>query len=153
MINSKFALDDKTFVECNKFKAFDCLSFISNLIKHLPEKTNNEENIPLTREFAESFIMLLMDTGKKVRAVELKDSYAALLNSDYFVTIFQYVFINGDRALQESLTEQLLSLCIYNNAAINQTTADFIFTSPAKLYSLLTHVVRYNYNDFFLITD
>ncbi len=153
MINPTLALDKTTIIECSKFKAFDCLAFISNLIKYLPEKTTDDPRFTLGRQFAESFIMMIMDTGKKVKAVQWKDTYNDLLNGDYFVTILQTVFISVDRETQESIKNELLALYTYNSAPLDATTEQVILNTPQRLFSALAHAMRYNYNDFFLISE
>lgn len=154
MINEKLVLDKNSFIICHKFKAFDCLTFISNLIKNLPYHANNESDYTFTRQGAEFIIMNIMDTGIDVKITsEMKNNYKGLIDNDYFTILLKKVFIQSDIEVQNKIKTDLLNLYEYNGSSIDELTESVLFPTAPKLFTALAHAVRYNYNDFFLIEE
>ena len=150
----KFVIDKNSYIVCSKFKAFDCLTFISNLIKNLPDNTENEADYTFTRQGAEFIIMNIMDTGINVKiSPEMKNSYKGLIEGDYFGILLKKVFINATQEVQAKIKDDLLSLYTYNDAEIDEQTEYVLFATPQLLFSALSHALRYNYNDFFIIGE
>ena len=108
MISEKFVIDKNTYITCSKFKAFECLTFISNLIKNLPDSTDDND-YTFSRQGAEFLIMNIMDTGIDIKiSPELKNNYKGLIDADYFAVLLKKVFINSDIEVQEKIKNDLL---------------------------------------------
>lgn len=153
MIKDTFALKVKgtqAFLKCNKFDAFKCLSFITKIIRYLPE---NSSDWAFSRKGAEAIIMSVMDTGIEVKlSQEQKDKLKLLsIEQDYFAQIFKLSYLNSEEDKQIELANELLKLYLYNNQILNIEIIDTIFDNPKILFNALLHVIRYNYNDFFII--
>ena len=157
MIDSKFKLKDDAFMICEKFKAFDCLSFITSIINKLPSKediikesnSENNQEIFYSKEYAEKIIMSLMDTGIEV-AEFCMEIYPNLLEIDYFASLFKKVFMSSDEDFKLELKNKLLGLFKYNNNSISSEVEDIFLSCPKTMYSALCHAIRYNFNHFFL---
>jgi hypothetical protein len=150
MVSEKFIISKDAYITCNKFKAFECLKFISNLIKNLPESGN----FIFTRLGAEYIIMNIMDTGLEVKLpADKKKEYKDAVDSDYFGELLKKVFINANTEIQEKIKADLLSVYTYNGQAIDEVTEVFLFRTPQLLFSALLHAIRYNYDDFFIIGE
>ncbi len=151
MISDKFVIDKNSYITCSKFKAFECLTFISNLIKNLPD---NSDDYTFTRAGAEFIIMNIMDTGIEIKASDdLKKNYSGLIEADYFAILLQKVFINANEEVQKKIKIDLLNLYTYNSSPIDEVTESVLFPTAQKLFSALAHAMRYNYNDFFIIGE
>lgn len=148
----------KTNIICSKFKAFDCLSFISSVIHALPEenpKSSSTENFLLSRRGAEYLIMSVMDTGSSITLTEdEKKNYTDLSQEqDFFASVFKKSFINSSEEKQKEFTQKLLSLYTYNNQPLDETSEYMFFSDPRALMGALLHAIRYNYNDFFIFGE
>jgi hypothetical protein len=151
MINEQLALSSDTIITCSKFKALECLTFISYLIKNLPD---NERDYAFSRVGAEYLIMNIMDTGIDVKINKsLKENYQKCIDNDYFGVLLKKVFINAPINIQNKIRDDLLKLYTYNGTSINEITANQILNTPQKLFTAMLHSIRYNYNDFFIIGE
>jgi hypothetical protein len=140
------------YITCTKFKAMECFQFITKIIKLLPEK--HEVNF-LSRNMAEAIIMRAMDTGIEtpLDADQKKELKKMAIDDDYFVLLFRTAFINANEYEQEELTNQLLKLYVYNGNQIDVEAKSILFSDMRSLFNALAHVIRYNYNDFFIIDE
>ena len=154
-INSQFKIKisgQDSYLICTKFRAMECLHFITRVIKLLPEK---HEVSFFSRSIAEAIIMKIMDTGIDIPLnEEQKKEYKNLvLDQDYFALLFRTAYINADEYEQNYLSNELLRLFLYNNQQIDEETKNLIFSNMKVLFSAMLHAIRYNYNSFFIIDE
>lgn len=140
-----------TSIICSKFKAFECLSFITSVIHNLPAEN---DNFLLKKRGAEYLIMSVMDTAPLINLTnEEKENYPKLQENDFFAEVFKTAFINAEETQQREFTSKLLSLYTYNSQAMTPEVEFKVFTNAKILMGALLHAIRYNYNDFFTLDD
>lgn len=154
MITEKFNIKvagADAFLLCNKFNAFDCLTFINFIVSLLPE---NDVSFSFSKKGATAIINNIMDSGNSIGFTQEEiEGLKEMALSDYFGNLFKLAYSNTSKDNQIKITDELLKLFTYNNAPIDKSMWTLLFPKANVLFSALLHAFRYNYNDFFMIDE
>ena len=137
-----------------KFKANQSLDFIIDLINLLPQTLKMSPESNIDRDTIRYIIFMVMDVGDDVKLDDTqKELIKDLANADLIKLIFKEAYMNASADKRNDIREQLFSLLrMDNNEELPDEVERFIKT-PKELFSAMVKIVKYNYEDFFLITE
>ena len=88
-----------------------------------------------------------------ITQISQKELIKDLANADLIKLIFKEAYMNASADKRNDIREQLFSLLrMDNNEELPDEVERFIKT-PKELFSAMVKIVKYNYEDFFLITE
>jgi len=132
-----------------KFRAFECLDFMLELLRMLPEKIRigNDE---IKSDAVRYAIHNVMDTGINIPLTdEIKTVINTLQEFDIIKLVFHTVYFNSSTECREMLLNKLFSLLRDVNSG-NPVQLKELIANPKDIIPILTAIIKYNYDGFFL---
>ena len=150
----KYQLADRTGeFTIMKFRAIEALDFVIDMLNELPETLNLGEQSTLHKDTIKYIIFSVMDVGEDIKiSDEQKKFLEDVAQIDLISLLFKEAYTNAPSNTREHFRQQLLELLRMENGDPVTLSFDMLIKTPKAMFSALSNIVKYNYEDFFLIT-